>query len=166
MTDGSRLHIDKAMLRGWRQAFARMMREQGIEANATMRAVRGRSKGAERDGRYRTKRRGSSHALREEVESIAKELVRSGTIQDPGRAKLLETRKAVVAGWLGVATLLDRQGETALAAEVRQFVKSMPPVLTDRERLAAEFVRHVNAQRSPRTRGDDAVRKGDPERTR
>ena len=129
--------------------------------------VRGRNKGAERDGRYWTKRRGTSHALRGEVESIAKELVKSGTIQDPGRAKLLETRKAVVAGWLGVATLLDRQGETALAAEVRQFVKSMPPVLTDRERLAAELIRHAKAQRSVQTRHEEEpVRGRTPERTR
>src|SRR6185437_15214432 len=63
--DASRLHIDKAMLREWRQDFARMMRDQGIAANATPRVVRGRSKGAERDGRYRTKRRRTSHALRE-----------------------------------------------------------------------------------------------------
>jgi hypothetical protein len=47
-------------------------------------------------------------------------------LSDAMGAKLLETRKAVVAGWLGVATLLDRQGETALAAEVRQFVKTIP----------------------------------------
>ncbi|MGH8289145.1 MAG: relaxase/mobilization nuclease domain-containing protein [Steroidobacteraceae bacterium] len=30
-----RLHIDKATLRKWRQDFARLMREQGIAANAT-----------------------------------------------------------------------------------------------------------------------------------
>jgi hypothetical protein len=47
--DASRLHTDKAMLREWRQDFARMMRDQGIAANATPRVVRGRSKGAERD---------------------------------------------------------------------------------------------------------------------
>src|SRR6185437_13773245 len=66
--DASRLHIDKAMLRDWRQDFARIMRDQGISANATPRAVRGRSKGAERDERYRTKRRRDSHVLREKVE--------------------------------------------------------------------------------------------------
>ncbi len=32
---GRRLHIDKAMLREWREDFARLMREQGIAANAT-----------------------------------------------------------------------------------------------------------------------------------
>jgi hypothetical protein len=41
-----RLHIDKAMLREWRQDFAQMMREQGIAANATPRSVRGQTKPA------------------------------------------------------------------------------------------------------------------------
>src|SRR6185437_6891843 len=112
--DASRLHIDKAMLREWRHDFARMMRDQGIAANATPRVVRGRLKGAERDSRYRTKRRGTSQALREKVEVVARELARSGTIRDPAHAKLAETRKAVVAGWLRIATLLDKQGEVAL----------------------------------------------------
>lgn len=164
--DASRLHIDKAMLREWRQDFARTMRDQGIAANATPRVVRGRSKGAERDGRYQTKRRRSSHALREKVEGVARELARSGTIRDPAHAKLVETRKAVVAGWLGVATLLDRQGEAALAGEVRQFVNNLPPVLTDRERIASELIRHVKAQKSERTRGDDMVTERAPERAR
>lgn len=164
--DGRRLHIDKAMLRAWRRDYARMMREQGIAANATPRAVRGRSKGAERDGRYRARKRGSSRAIREKAEDVARELMRSGTIQDPGHAKLAETRKAVVAGWLGVAAVLDRQGEAGLAGEVRQFVKSMPPVATDRERIATELLRIVKAQRSARTREDDLVRERTPERTR
>jgi hypothetical protein len=33
--NGQRLHVDKALLRQWREDFARMMREQGIAANAT-----------------------------------------------------------------------------------------------------------------------------------
>lgn len=45
--DGRRLHIDKAMLREWRADFARMMRDQGIAANATPRTARGRNKGSE-----------------------------------------------------------------------------------------------------------------------
>jgi hypothetical protein len=56
--DGRRLHIDKAMLREWRQDFAHRMREQGIAANAMPRVVRGQGRRAERDGVYRTRRRG------------------------------------------------------------------------------------------------------------
>lgn len=164
--DASRLRIDKAMLREWRQDFARMMRDQDIAANATPRAVRGRSKGTERDSHYRAKRRRTSHALREKVEGVATELATSGSIRDPAHAKLAETRKAVVAGWLGVAALLDKQGENALAGEVRQFVRNLAPVLTDRERIARELIRHVKAQNTPRTRGDDVVRERTQERTR
>jgi hypothetical protein len=41
---GRKLHIDKPMLREWREDFARLMRGQGIAANATPRFVRGRNK--------------------------------------------------------------------------------------------------------------------------
>ena len=164
--DASRLHIDKTMLREWRQDFAQMMRDQGIAANATPRVVRGRGKGAERDGRYRTKKRRSSYALRDKVEGVAKELARSGTIRDPAHGKLAETRKAVVAGWLGVAALLDKQGEPSLAGEVRQFVRNLPPAPTNQERIATELVRHVKAQRSAGTQRDDVIRERTPERTR
>ena len=143
-----------------------MMRDQGVAANATPRVVRGRSKGVERDGHYRTTRRRTSYALRDKVEGVARELARSGTIRDPAHAKLAETRKVVVAGWRGVTALLEKQGETVLASEVRQFVKSLPPVLTDRERIASELIRRVNAQRSARTREDDLVRERVLERTR
>jgi hypothetical protein len=37
---GERLHITKPMLREWRQAFARYLREQGVAANATDRKAR------------------------------------------------------------------------------------------------------------------------------
>jgi hypothetical protein len=164
--EACRLHIDKAMLREWRQDFARMMRDQGIAANATPGVVRGQNKGAERDDRYRTKKRRSSHALREQVERVANELARSGTIRDRAHAKLAETRKTVVVGWLGVAALLGKQGEIALADEVRQFVKALPPVLTDRERIASELIRHVTAQRPARSRGDSLVHEKTSEHTR
>lgn len=164
--DAPRLHIDKAMLREWRQDFARMMRDQGIAANATPRAVRGHSKGAERDCHYRTKRRGTSYALREKIERTATELVKSGAIRDPARAKLIETRGVVTTGWLRAAVLLDQQGETTLAGEVRQFVKSLPPVLTNREQIAIELIRNVKAQKSARARDDFAVREKVVERTR
>ena len=41
---GRRLHIDKQLLRDWREHFAQLMREQGIAANATPRAIRGKNK--------------------------------------------------------------------------------------------------------------------------
>lgn len=144
-----RLHIDKAMLREWREDFARLMREQGIAANATSRATRGQTKCAERNAAYRAKaRRRSSYAFREEVQSIARELSATGTVRDPKRPQLVETRKALVAGWLGLAKTLEAQGERQLAADVREFARTLPPVRTDRERLAEDFVRFLKEQRT------------------
>ena len=164
--DGRRLHIDKAMLREWRQDFARMMREQGIAANATPRSVRGQTKRAAKDVFYRTQRRGHSYALREKLDGIVRELRAPTPITDPARARLLETRRAVVEGWNAVASKLEAQGEIVLGGHVRYFAMHLPPVLTDRERLAEQFIRFAKAQRSIRTRGDDRLRDRTTERTR
>jgi hypothetical protein len=115
---------------------------------------------------YQIRRHGRSRAIRAQVESIARELTRTGAVRDPSHHKLAETGKAVVAGWRAVADVLDAQGEIALAGEVRSFATRLPPVLTDRERLAAEFIRHVEAERSVSARGDERARHRANERTR
>ena len=104
--------------------------------------------------------------MREAVRSIAAELTRTRRIQDPAHARLAETRQSVVTGWMDVATRLDAQGELMLAGDVRYFARHLPPVLTDRERLAVDFIQYIKAQRAERTRGDDRVRDRTLERTR
>ena len=161
-----RLRIDKAMLREWREDFAQMMREQGINANATPRSVRGQTKRATKDTLYRTRQRGQSYALREKLDGVVRELSQAKSISDPARVRLLETREGVVAGWNAVAARLESQGEIVLGGEVRYFAMHLPPVLTDRERLAAELIQLAKERRSARTRGDDRVRDRTLERTR
>jgi hypothetical protein len=123
------------------------MREQGIAANATPRVVRGRNKGKARDGAFRAQRRGKSSVLRAKVTMIATELANNGRFSEPARAKLVETRKAVVANWMNIADTLDRQGEVILAGDVRYFAKHLPPALTDTERLAVKFAQHLASSR-------------------
>jgi hypothetical protein len=161
--DGRRLHIDKETLREWREDFARMMREQGVAANATPRVARGRNKGSTNDPIYRAQRRGASTALRDNVASVVKELKETGTVRDPGRRKLVETRKAVVAGWLRAAEVLDQQGEISLAGDVRYFMKHLPPVLTERERIATGIIARLKANRAAR---DDAAPTRAPQQER
>jgi hypothetical protein len=144
---GRRLHVNKPMLREWRADFARMLREQGIAANATPRVIRGRNKGKARDGAFRAQRRGKSGAIRAKVTAIATDLAKGGRFSDPGRAKLVETRNAVVANWMKIADTLDRQGEVILAGDVRYFAKRLPPALTDTERLVAKFAQHLLSSR-------------------
>jgi hypothetical protein len=160
---GRRLHIDKTMLREWREDFARLMREQGIAANATPRALRGKNKGKTKDAIYRARRRGASHAVRDCVKDVVNELMSTGTVYDPAKRHMLETRRAVVAAWAKTADQLDTQGETILAREVRHCSRHLPPVLTDRERLAVQFLRHRASRRATApTIGENIRRRDDP----
>lgn len=159
---GQRLHIDKAMLRTWREDFAQLMRDQGIAANATPRVVRGRNKGKTRDAIFRAQQRGASSAVRERLTAIAKQQVQTGSFHDPARSKLLDTRKYVVGSWLQVADKLDLQGEITLAADVRYFARHLPPVMTDGEAIAAKLAQHLRRREmEPTDRRDRSI-----ERTR
>jgi hypothetical protein len=144
---GRRLHIDKQLLRDWREDFAQLMREQGIAANATPRAIRGENSKKRRERIFKGQRYGKSTALRDRVIGIAKELSRSGTVVDSARERLLETRRSLVSTWMKAADVLDSQGEEILAGDVRYFARHLPPVLTDRQRLAAQFIRFKEQER-------------------
>jgi hypothetical protein len=153
---GRRLHIDKQLLRDWREDFARLMREQGIAANATPRAIRGENKKKPWDGILKAQRYGESTALRDRVIGIAQELSRSKTVAEPAHDRLLETRKSLVSTWMKAAEVLDAQWEIILAGDVRYFAGHLPPVLTDRQRLAAQFIKFTQQQRQ--------IQRDDPER--
>lgn len=117
---GRRLHIDKAMLRQWRQDFAEAMREQGVAANATPRTVRGRSPGKVKDAVYRARRRGDDQQL----------VTFANLVND----RQLEACRLAVAHWKEIATRLDAQGEVELAGDVRYFAQRLPGSLAERER--------------------------------
>jgi hypothetical protein len=140
---GPHLHIDKPMLRAWREDFAQKMREQGVAANATPSVYRGRNKRRRTDAVYRAQRHNHSTAVRARVVSITEELQATGRIVDPKRANLKETRRAVLAQWRKVADILESQGEIVLAGDVRYFTAHLPPMRTDRERLALQFEEHM-----------------------
>jgi hypothetical protein len=155
--EGQRLHIDKAMLRSWREDFAQLMREQGIAANATPRVARGRNTGKTPDAIYRAQRRGVSRAVRDRVTNIAKELMQTGTFHDPARRRLLETRLALIDTWTKIAERLELQGEALLAGDVRYFARRLPPVRTDDQIIAEQFARRLWSQ-GPRDRGHERTR--------
>lgn len=104
--------------------------------------MRGRNKRKAKWGGFRAQRHGASTALLKRVKDTVKELAQTGAIRDPARAKLIRTRKAIIASWMRTADALDAQGEVVLAADVRHFAGNLPPVLTDKERLAIDFLRH------------------------
>ncbi len=163
---GRRLHIDKERLRDWREDFARLMREQGVAANATRRAIRGQEQRKNPDAILCAQRHGDSTAIRKGVRAVAAELFRTGHVLDPARARLIELRKTTIARWTSIADMLTAQGESTLADEVRRFVHGLPPSITDRERIAQALTRYPEGARDtygsrvspPRRRGDDFTR--------
>lgn len=138
--EGARLHIRKATLRAWRQDFARHLREQGVEANATERAVRGVGRTAKADGICRAAKRGESTHMRARVESVVSELARGEIRIESAKAKLLRTRQSVYEGWRAVSDILFGEGRRDLASAVQRFIQEMPPARTEKEWLAAELL--------------------------
>lgn len=144
---GSRLYIRPHTLREWRSDFAQYLRDLGVEANATERAVRGATRTTKRDGIHRAMLRGESTHMRARAEAVAEELAADGLKPDPGKRALLETRRAVVDGWRALADFLERDGNPQLASSVRRFADTMPPPLTEKERMAHEIAARLVAQR-------------------
>jgi Relaxase/Mobilisation nuclease domain len=137
--EGVRLNIRKPTLREWRQEFARHLREHGIEANATDRAVRGSITNRKPDGIYRAIRRGESTHMRERIQSVHSDLLKGNIRVEPAKTKLLNTRAQVECGWRAVRDLLEYQGKSDLAGDVRGFVDRMPPPRTERERISEQL---------------------------
>jgi hypothetical protein len=137
---GRRLNIRKATLRSWRSQFAANLRELGVAANATERAVRGQTRSHKSSGIYRAGQRQDSSHIRKRQEQVLRETQEGRQLQDAGHLVMDRTRQEVVAGWRNVETRLRESGNQALADEVGSFVKQLPPVQTEKELLADELL--------------------------
>lgn len=146
---GVRLNIKKATLREWRRDFAQYLRELGVPANATERAVRGQTRSSKTTGIFRAMESGDSTHYRERAESVARELSQGRLSPETGKSRVVETRKEVVRGWLGFASHLETAGQHEIAHHIRRFVDRMPPAQTEREWIAAELVRRLPREQAP-----------------
>jgi hypothetical protein len=151
--EGKRLNIRKATLRSWRSKFAENLRELGVAANATERAVRGEIRVNKPSGIYRAMQRGESRQREARQVQIMREGAGKAEIPDPGRGELLKTRHAVVEGWLDTIARLRASGDHRLADDAREFVNQMPRVQTERDMLVNQMP-NLARRRSidPRTR--------------
>jgi hypothetical protein len=133
---GERLNIRKATLREWRRDFAQRLRELGVEANATERAVRGEVKSRKTDGIHRAMMRGDSFHHFKRLADAAHLRAEGRTPGRLGSERMVSTRTEVITGWNAAANVLDHQGHVGLAAQVRRFVAQMPKPRTEIELLA------------------------------
>lgn len=152
---GVRLNIRKATLREWRREFARHLRENGIAANATERAVRGESGNHKTDGIYRAARRGESTHTRERAEAVVAELSKGEIRMESGKSKLVQTRGEVESGWRATRDILISEGHLDLAAQVGRFVDQMRPPRTEKEQLVAQL---LDRALEPRARNQRSTR--------
>ena len=132
---GQRLNIKKATLRAWRQQFAANLRELGVAANATERAVRGATKTHRSDGAYRAERRKGSTLVEEREQRIIREWSQGTLKWGEGEAKLERTRQAVLKGWRGVSARLKADGDPELGSSVDSFLTHMPHAKTERRSI-------------------------------
>jgi hypothetical protein len=163
---GERLNIRKATLREWRREFARHLRALGVAANATERAVRGNPKTPKLDGIYRAEQRGAGYRTRARVKAVARDLAKGHLPIEPGKARLLETRKKVERGWRAVSERLIAERRRGLAAEVDRFLGQMPPPRTDLEQIADSFQKHIDHTAVPEAPVPEAPVPETPERER
>jgi type IV secretory pathway VirD2 relaxase len=153
---GKRLNIRKPTLRAWRTQFAENLRELGVAANATERAVRGQSRTFLPDAVYRVHEdpKRESTYLQERAKTIYSDLRHNDHLApDPGKEMLLATRRAVDRGWREVALMLAATGDQELAERVQRFVDEMPRPRTGVEVLRQEMLsRDTTRTIEPRTR--------------
>ena len=147
--DGVRLNPRKADLQYWREIFAEKLREQGIEANATPRKVRGVVKKAEKQvvriidrEHTRGERKAPSRGNLAQRESAEQEAQRGAAHINPAQANILKQRKQVQHDFGTVARALAAgdQEDKRLAVEIVRFVEQMPPIVTKHEQLVKDVL--------------------------
>jgi len=155
---GERLYIRKNTLQTWREQFAQALRGQGIEANATPAALRGKAKSSakgaihqhqERLEKWRTAAQDKrnqhnppipSTLLQASVERVLNELVNRVEPDLSGKNKLSATRANVLQGWLATETALRDQGLNKEADQVVEFIKNLPSVKTGHDLLKDQML--------------------------
>lgn len=147
--EGVRLNPRKADLQHWREVFAEKLRDQGIEASATPRKVRGVVKKAEKQvvriidrEHTRGERKVPSRVNLAQRESAEQEAQEGAAHVNPAQANILKQRKRAQHNFGTVARALAAGDEEdkRLAVEIVRFVEQMPPIVTKHEQLVKDVL--------------------------
>lgn len=146
---GKRLHIRKATLQEWRETFAEKMREQGIEANATPRRVRGNTRKAKKSAIYFAEKRGHSNVLKNKLLEVKEEIATGKTTAKPWEDRIIKSRQAVIESLLTAAKEMKQQGDVELAAHIVKFAQGLPKPETERHKIKKQLSKIIKETRSP-----------------
>jgi Relaxase/Mobilisation nuclease domain len=147
--EGGRLNIRKADLRRWREQFARQLRRQGVEANATPAQLRGRLSDHQKDGVFRAAQRGESRVEWERERQAIRDMRSIPAGRSASLGRMAQTAKAVQHDWLLTGAALESQGFNRLAAKVQRFRHSLSVPRTRQEWAMPGFALS-RAERPPR----------------
>jgi hypothetical protein len=152
--DGHRIHIRKTDLRAWREQFAAELRARGIDANATSRAERGRSRKAVMTAEWHIQKRyqearvrgGSSEpsrALAARFHAATEELRKGKTELKPWEVAMAARRRDVLRELKENAARLRHEGDTELADQVDRFARDMAPLDSERRQIQRALVEQL-----------------------
>jgi len=148
--EGRRLNPRKADLQAWREGFAQALREHGVAAEASPRRARGVTRKAKRQPVLHAERRKSSTVARKFADEAARCVAGKDNRPRPWEAVIKNTQTAVRGAWVKAAEAMEVaniEGGKELAADMRRFVKGMPPVQTRQQALEARMREHLAWQR-------------------
>ena len=129
---GRRLNIRKSTLRDWRQQFAQNLRDLGVAANATERAVRGVTRTTLPNGMYRAALRGESTRLHQ-VDANRDTMRQSETRNIASNNSRAATQREILKGWRAIHDSFLSGAEDELANTVHRFMRQLPLVQQERE---------------------------------
>lgn len=157
--DGRRLNPRKADLARWRETFADSLREQGLDANATRRSVRGvvrRPVGQAILHMERTGRR--PRVVEQQIAAARAELVTGVPKANPAAAAIADTRRQVLTSYGRIARELvsGDDADRKLSLAVTRFAQAMAPVEKTKRR---ELVESLQAE-------PETIRRREPESER
>ncbi len=137
--DGSRLHVAKGDPQKWRELFAKKLRENGINAEATARVVRGKVKKGENQAVRHIRGRGITPKVdKAKVGEVAAEMKTGKRTPKPWEARIKERQTNVRREWLASAkelSLSTDPQDNELSRNIVAYVKAMPSLNTERHDL-------------------------------
>lgn len=159
--NGRRIHIRKTHLRLWREQFAAQLRLRGIEANASSRADRGKSRKGMRSAEWHIQKRYEQNVAlgrpakppkvkAERFVVAARDLLDGATGQKPWEKAMAARRRDVMQTLHQHLARLRQEGDVALAAEVQRFLDAMPALDSERRALQRALLEQVRARTQDR----------------
>ncbi|SHN92232.1 IncQ plasmid conjugative transfer DNA nicking endonuclease TraR (pTi VirD2 homolog) [Bathymodiolus heckerae thiotrophic gill symbiont] len=140
--DRKRLHVKKGQPQKWRESFAEELRKQGIDAEASPRAVRGVvKKGVSQIVRHIKESGRESSSDRKKVKEIINEYANKDTKEKPWEKKIKERQSIVRKTWLEAAKELNKKGDNVFSQEIVKFVKDMPQLKTERHEMKEKITK-------------------------